>query len=110
MATDKKLAAKHEKEGKEAGFDPDYVYELCVGVHTELLDKASLSRTIGGIRSPMERTIKAYMAHWKCTRERAEQRYRDHAQIYSPTVRATLKILEQRGELPKAARAKEKVK
>lgn len=110
MPTAKELVEKYEKEGKSAGFDPAYVYEICIGVYTELLDKAAMGRTIDGIRSPMERSIRTYMKEYKSTRERAEQRYNDFAQIYSPTVRALLKVLQQRGELPKAAKKKEKDK
>jgi hypothetical protein len=87
------------KKVKQEQLDTAYVYELAVEVYTEQLDKSSLYMAIGGIRSPMERVIKAYMKQWNSTRERAEQRYREHAQICAPTVRAVLKILQARGEL-----------
>lgn len=99
------MAKKEVKKKKiKDPVNSQYVFDLCVEVYKDELDKADLGSRRNGLLAH-ERVI-AQLEEKYQSRERAEKRFREWAQIYAPTVRAALKVMGRRGELPQAAEIK----
>lgn len=81
--------------------DAEYLFDLCVEVYKEELDKADLYTLRDGMLSH-ERVIAKLEEKYK-SRDRAEKRFREFAQIYAPVIRTAFKVMKHRNELPSVA-------
>lgn len=84
----------------------DYLAEICHDVYVEELDKDSGYMEIGGL-NVKERVIKKYMEWRKCNRKQGDSYFAECTRFYEKTVINILEILEKRGQLKPAKKAKE---
>lgn len=93
---------KKLEPSKGAEFNPTFVFELCVQVYIDELNRWNMPSPDGTLAADRQlaRVIKK-----RKSKEAGLKRFREYAQIYSPGVRAVLRVLDSKGKLPKEAKA-----
>lgn len=95
-----KFLKSMEPSPKGAEFNPKFVFELCVQIYKDELDRWNMPSPDGTKAS--ERQL-ARVIKRKGSKEAGLKRFRDYAQIYAPSARSVLRVLQAKGKLPKGA-------
>lgn len=89
-----KRKPKKAGERKDTGFNPEYIYELAVKIHTDRMKAYPNGYTA--------KLLESYREKYK-SEERALKRFNDRSQGSASVVKATLRALEARNLLPAKA-------